>query len=216
MARPRPTSVTVMGILNIVFGSLLLLCGVCAGVLVLLMLGNNSMFNVGGVNPVRELMDGIKREIPAYPAVIIASTVGGLILNALLIVAGIGLLKMQGWARVLSIIYSVITILEQIGMLIFTIAIVNPAMSRVEHELERRFAGRLPPGAMGGDSMAQNIGNVIGALLGMTYAIILLIMMLLPRVRAALSAGPPLEESLADRYEESGEEYERKRDPWNY
>jgi hypothetical protein len=206
-----------MGILNIVFGSLFLLCTVCGGALLLMMLGNSSMFQIGGVNPVQDMWDFVKREIPAYPAIAIGSLVAGLVLNALLLISGIGLLNMQNWARVLALIYSVITIIEQIGSLIFTIAYVNPVMTRWEADFHRRFAGRLPPGGMGGgDSAFQNLTTVAGAILGMVYAIVLLVMMLRPSVAAAFGTGPPPEEPLADRYGEGGDEYERRRDPWNY
>jgi len=50
----------------------------------------------------------------------------------------------------------------------------------------------------------------------MVYAIVLLIMMLRPSVAAAFGGGPAPEEPLADRYGEGGDEYERRRDPWNY
>jgi hypothetical protein len=90
-------------------------------------------------------------------------------------------------------------------------------MRRWEEDFQRRFVGRLPPGGMGGgDSVFQNVLSVAGAILGMVYAIVLLIMMLRPSVAAAFGAGPPPEEPLADRYGEGGDEYERRRDPWNY
>ena len=216
MARPRPTTVTVMGILNIIFGSLFLLCTICGGVLVLMMMNSSSMFAINGVNVLGDMWDYLKREVPAYPAITIASLVAGLILNVLLLVAGIGLLNMQNWGRVLSLVYSVISIIDQIAMLIFTIAYVNPATQRWQQDFARRMGARLPPGSLSGDSTFNNITSLIGGILGVVYAIVLLIMMLRPSVAAAFGSGPPPEEPLADRYGEGGDEYERRRDPWNY
>jgi hypothetical protein len=205
-----------MGILNIVFGSLFLICTLCGGIGLLMMMNSSSMFAVNGVNVLGDMWDYLKREVPAYPAITIGSLLAGLVLNIVLLVAGIGLLNMKNWGRVLSLIYSVISIVEQIGMLIFTLAFVNPATQRWQQDFLRRVGGRLPPGAMSSDSSLSNVLSVIGSVLGVAYAVVLLIMMLLPRVSAALSGGPPPEEPLADRYGEGGDEYERRRDPWNY
>src|SRR5262245_54997688 len=117
MAVQRPASVTVMGILNIVFGSLGLLCYVCVGVMFLALMGSTAGFP-GGVNPIQDMMNFMERQIPGYKAIMISSLILGFLLSVLLLVSGIGLLNMQGWARVLSILYSIIMILVQIGSLI--------------------------------------------------------------------------------------------------
>jgi hypothetical protein len=209
-----------MGILNIVFGSLFLLCTICGGVGLLMMMSDSSMFTINGVNVLSDMWNYLKREVPAYPAVTIASLVAGLILNVVLLVAGIGLLNMQGWGRVLSLVYSVVSIIDQIAMLIFTIAYVNPATQRWQQDFAQRMArqmgGRIPQGGLGGDSTFNNILSLIGGILGVVYAIVLLVMMLRPSVAAAFGSGPLPEEPLADRYGEGGDEYERRRDPWNY
>ena len=41
MARKRPTVLTVMGILNIVIGGLFLVCNLCAGIFLLVLVGGN-------------------------------------------------------------------------------------------------------------------------------------------------------------------------------
>src|SRR5690349_13696963 len=114
MARKRPAVVTVMGILNIVLGSLFLLCNLCGGVMLLVFLGTSAQGGgpfPGGVNPIADMWAFMGREVPAFPAVSIGELVLNFILCACLIISGIGLLNMRGWARVLALIYSVITIL---------------------------------------------------------------------------------------------------------
>ncbi len=218
MARQRPAAVTVMGILNIVFGSLGLLCYICGGIGLLMLFNSNALNLPGGINPFEDMKVFMSREVPAYWPIAIGQIVLGFIMSILLLVAGIGLLNMGGWARVLSIIYSIITILMQIGGLIFTLAYVNPAMERWQQQFMGRVGGRLPPGAMGGaDSTFNNLTSVVGAIIGMVYAIVLLIMMLQPRVSAAFS-GRAAQDDYAGGTADEGDDYERRRrrDQWDY
>ncbi len=207
MPRRRPTAVTVMGILNIVFGSLSLLCVTCLG-LVFLFMANQSGFG----NPVFEIWDAMKREMPAYPAVTTASLILGILMAAMLILAGIGLLNMQGWARVLSILYSIVMVLSQIGLLIFQLAYVLPGIQRVQ----QNFAAAFGPGpGNSGDQTAGTVWNVLVATVFIVYAILLLIMMLLPGVSAAFSGHAGLGDYDRDGYDrdryEDGDDYQRRR-----
>src|SRR5437764_618412 len=70
MARKRPTAVTVMGILNIVFGSLSLLCMACLGILMMAMFRSDMLVLPGGVNPVADMWEFMKREVPGYAVVL--------------------------------------------------------------------------------------------------------------------------------------------------
>jgi hypothetical protein len=216
MVTKRPTVLTVMGILNIILGSLFLLCTLCTGIFVLMMVNRSSIFDVRGVNVLGDMWDYMKREVPAYPAVTIGSVVEGLLADTLLVIAGIGLLNMQSWGRVLSIIYSVTTILMQVFTLIFTLAYVNPATERWQQDFARRVGGGIPAGGMGGDSTLNNIGSLVGTFFAIAYAVVLLIMMLQPRVGAAFAGPPPpLAPPDAGREDEGGDEYERqRRNPW--
>ncbi len=202
MARQRPTAVTVMGILNIVFGSLSLLCLACSGIILLIMANQSGLGN-----PVLELFEAMRREIPGYVPVTILSLTLGVLMAVLLIVAGIGLLNMRGWGRVLSIVYGIVTILTQIGAMIYQFAYVNPAMQRVHENLPPAFRG-----GMSGDPTFNAIMSMLGAILGMVYAIVLLIMMLLPGVSAAFGRGG---DNSGERYghdrPEEGDDYERRR-----
>ncbi len=207
-----------MGILNIVMGSLFLLCYLCNGIN--LIMQSSTLNRPGafgpGQDPAVEMAQRMQEEIPGITVFQVTNTLAHLALSILLLICGIGLLNMRGWARVGSIIYAVVTILVDMGALFYQLAFINPVMNRMFEELARR--GRMGPGgpSLAGLGTIINVVTVIVYLLLMIYAIILLIMMLLPRVRAAFASGPPPEESLAERYEEGGEEYERRRDPWNY
>src|SRR5262245_54748886 len=100
MRKPRrPGGVTAIAIINIVLGSLGLLLGVC-GIIGLLML--QDVMQVPGMAQLKEAQDAVAREVPFYAAMQIASVVVLLILSAVLLTGGIGLLAMQNWARVLT------------------------------------------------------------------------------------------------------------------
>jgi hypothetical protein len=84
----KPTSVTVFGVLNCVFGGLGLLCTPISAVL-----GLASMYKTMGVTP-------------AYTAWNIIAAVIGFGFSIWLITLGIGLLTMKRWARRGSVIYA--------------------------------------------------------------------------------------------------------------
>ena len=85
----------------------------------------------------------------------------------------------------LSIAYSILTILEKLGSLVFALALVNPAQARWALDYQRRHPG-----------FEANVGNnpgecwckVIGVVICLAYANVLLMMMLLPSVSAAVDA----------------------------
>src|SRR5262245_7988109 len=122
MPRERPTVLTTMGVLNIVFGSVFLLCAVCSGMVHLLQFHPPGVFP-GRVNPASDLWAFLSREVPAYPVVLVGHLVLGGVLNLLLLVAGIGLLNQQAWARVVSLVYAILTLLSQLGVLVFWVAV---------------------------------------------------------------------------------------------
>src|SRR5262245_45794346 len=110
MAQARPTSVTVMAILNIIFGSLFTLMCMCEGAsLVMNAAGMNP--GQGGNDPNVRMMEQLMSELPGYMVVRVATFLLNFSLSVLLLVSGIGLLNMKSWARVASIIYGVVNIL---------------------------------------------------------------------------------------------------------
>ena len=213
MARPRPTSVTVMGILNIIFGSLFLLCYLCNGVS-LIMQSSNRGGGFGGANdPGVELMNQMQAEIPGFMAYQVGSSLLHLTLSILLLTSGIGLLNMANWARILCIFYAILTILSQIGALIFQLAYVNPAMNRWQQEFIARqgAAGRMGAADPTGNVAMSNVQSVGGAVIGMIYAIVLLVIMLLPSVSAAFAGRSVYRDDDRERYEDDDEDLGRER-----
>jgi hypothetical protein len=213
MVKQRPVVVTVMGILNIIFGGIWLLIYTCVGVLLLFLFIALSQAEVAREREVRELKElwtVINREVPGFNAFLIVSLVLSLLLPIIEIVAGIGLLRMRSWGRVLSIFYSAAVIASSIASLIYRFGVVNPGMERAMRDWVAQKGAQMGPDPVG--SQFNNIFEVIGTFIGMSYAIILLIVMLLPTVSAAFrgetAIGGPYDRPDEDYYDEG---YERRR-----
>jgi hypothetical protein len=165
----RPASVMVFGILNLVFG-VLGLCGTVVSVGVLFFMPQNAQAG----NPVMELM----ASNPAYRLFNQVSIGLGFVATAVLIVAGIGLIRARPFGRTLSIGYSIYAILAGLaGLVVSYLFLVQPLM-------ERANAGGAGPeraAAIGG-----MIGGLAGGCLGQIYPILLLIFMCRRNVAEAL------------------------------
>jgi hypothetical protein len=206
-----------MGILNIVFGSLFLLCNLCTGFGLMFLFSSSSLFAVPGFNIGPDMLEFLKQEVPGYVPVTVSHLVLSLILDIALLVSGIGLLNVQRWGRVLALIYCVVSIPLQLGMTVFTVAAVNPAMQRWQLDFVRRMGAQFPPGAMGGNSLSNNLMSMVGGILWIVYAVVLLIMMVVPGTRAAFSGGMPPGEPFRDRpYAIDDEDrFRRRRNEWD-
>lgn len=161
----RPTSVTVFGILNIVFGALALIC---------------TPFSLAFLfvpNPAMETPAMAAFANPAYRAWTLAMGVAGMGVSVLLIVAGIGLLKCRPWGRKISIGYAVYTIVASlVGAAVSAIMLASVANSA--------SGGSPETGVM----LAGGIGGTIGgACFALIYPIILLVFMFRPSVVDACS-----------------------------
>ena len=153
-ARTRPTSLSVFGIINIVFGFFGLLCAPF-GIISSFGQSTTSILSSEG-----------------FRAFTIASSLLGFILSGFLLTLGIGLLRMQNWARAGSAIYGWLTIaksLVSIGVILYFIA---PHLSHAQ-------------GAGMAEAIGGIVGGVFGGLFSMIYPILLIIFMQRPIARAA-------------------------------
>jgi hypothetical protein len=169
----RPTSLLVLGILNIVFG-VLGLCGTAA---------SSAMFFVempqdpGMPNPALELI----RSDSTYRLIMQTMIVLGCLASLALLVGGIGLLLVKAWGRTLSIGYAWYAIVAVVaGLLVNWLYLLQPMLSQ---------------GEAGGLGQAAAIGGAVGGMISgcfsVIYPVMLLIFMYRPAVRAAF--GPPPE-----------------------
>jgi hypothetical protein len=157
-----------------------------------------------GPNPFAE-MQSMFDAVPGFiPYTIVGSIMGGL-MAVVLIVAGVGLLRLRPWAWWACIVYSVYTILATIVNTVYTMAVVNPAMQQwaAEHT-QPQGAPQMP--MMWGGGMSNAI-TVFGGLFAVAYPIALLIVMFLPQVRAAFGRGvgqPRYPEEVAEEEDDLG------------
>jgi hypothetical protein len=202
MRQQRSTAATVMGILSIVFSSLSLVMCFCVGGWALFVSALSRM-NPMGINLLTLRWDMMNQQIPGYAAVEISSYILGLVLAVALLIGGIGLLHLQNWARVLCLIYSVISLLAHLGLLVYFLAFVNPALGRMREEwLRQQQAGRIP----GGQAPMRGLDDAVTVLFGgvnIAFAISLLVVLLLPNVSAAFTGRVPRRDDWYDRYDDS-------------
>jgi len=170
MSRPRPAMIFVLGILNIVFGLIALTCT-----------GLEGLFfykpDILGETPMKpEFMAHLQAEIPGYSSFAGGYYAARALLSFLLIAAGVGLLAVQRWGRWLGLIYSVTTIALQAGNAFFQIQFVNPVT--VRYFQQPQFLDQ------------HNLESVIFAILGGVYALVLGVLLCLPRARASFNVEP--------------------------
>ncbi len=152
----RPTSVTVFGVLNLVFGVL----GLCGVGFALVSLG----MNAPGTNPVYDLM----RASPILLYWTYASSVLGAIFTVILIVSGIGLLMDKGWGRLLGLAYAGFTILFGLLGLVVNAVFLFPGLLELADSSSPEVMG----GAIGG-----MVGGFAGGCLGLIYPVVLIVFM---------------------------------------
>lgn len=163
----RPTSVTVFGILNIVFGALGLICTPFS--LALLFVPTES--------PVMNTPAMAAFNNPAYRAWTLSMGVAGMVVAVLLIVAGIGLLQCRPWGRKMSIGYAVYTMV---------MSLVSAGVSAVW--LTSMAGGAAEGGPQAGAMLFGGIGGAVGGTcIALIYPIFLLVFMFRPGVIQACS-----------------------------
>jgi hypothetical protein len=196
--RKRPTPVTVIAILNIVFGAIFTLIYICGGIVTLVVV-NLAYSPTPHPDKQARLLLGILKEtlieapvrhIPYYPQVQLGTIIFDVVMTFIILIAGIALLRMRSWARIACIGYAVLSILVRIGTLIYALAVVVPAQDKIQADVNDWLASNLPPGAQippdaGSNPVLEGVGPVFGFSCGLIYPVVVLIIMLLPSVTAA-------------------------------
>jgi len=160
----RPGVVTTFGVLNIVFAALGLI-GVIGAISTLSMSAASDNYVVK-----------VMRDNPTYLMWIKISIPLSLLALAALLAAGIGLLRLKAWARVLSIAYAIWAIVTGLVALVLNyLFLARPLMEEAARKESAESAG-----LMGGA-----VGSLFGGCFGLVYPIILLIFMTRPTVIAA-------------------------------
>ena len=166
----RPTSALALGLISIALGAL----GICGGLFSLTMQAArirlpNAPQIPADVQSLLNLLQGFR-----------------VLLHVVLIVSGIGLIRVRNWGRILSMVYAVADIPATLASACVTAKMVLPAAAKVAPP-------NVPPGAMEA-IMFVSLGA--GATCGLIYPIVLLVMLNLKSVREpftrSASAPPPI------------------------
>jgi hypothetical protein len=218
MQKRRPVSVLVIAILQLVIGGLGIVCGLCAGAG---SVAGDNPFQAGAANnpeqvKLKELTKKLEektkeiqeRKVPAKRAYEIGNQVLNWVLSIAMVLSGIGLLKMQSWARLLAILYAVVSFLHKVVVAIYTFAFLNPAHQEALEQIpaqDRQTLGPIMTFAL--------IFAGIMVFVTMIYPLVVLIVMVLPSVTRAFRPRDRerefAEEDEREAYRDSGEFEER-------
>lgn len=200
MAQKRPTAVSVIGILNLIFGGLKLLGQGCVGIIGLigiLVIMNAPQPAAGQPDPVGDvkgLVKAIDQAMPAVKFIMGFELILGTILAVVLIFGGIGLLRMRRWGRTLSFVYAIVTLIVTNAGAIYSAVQVQPAMAKAVQKWQEQMVAKqkaqgkavaAPP--MANNPFAGGVGSLVGVVLGSAYAIVILIVLNLAHVRKAFA-----------------------------
>jgi hypothetical protein len=201
---PRPTWVTVIAIIHLVFGGFGLIAGVCGGI-------------VQAIGPMKfvpqppppppgskvppfptdlapRLQRYLQTECPVYDTYLMTQIVLGLILSAMLVAAGIGLLSMRPWSRRLSLAYAAGSVAFQLAGVAYTLLFMIPAMTSFYEQIGKEYPAFAP------FLMFSRVTAWMGAAaapVGLVYPIIVFVLLRRPGV-AAIFAGASRPNDLVD------------------
>jgi hypothetical protein len=193
----RPASVTVIAILNLVFGGLWLLCGLAN--LGMQASGMQNMFmNMGNVNAnpsndpqvakqiakqqeIQKQAMEFSRKINSSPTQY-ATQLQNIVLSILLIVSGIGLLNMASWGRILSFVYAALSILSNLALVVMMLMVNVP----LAQEFADKVSGQGPEVQLVATLVKAGVYvGIIVPIASMIYPAIVLILLVRPSVAAA-------------------------------
>jgi hypothetical protein len=173
---PRPTSVTVLAIIAIAWGSLATLASLLA---LVQYLGINF-----GPNPV---MDALRRD-----RLVLSVSVGGIVVRLILSIAllwsGIGSLALKPAARLMMIWYAILDIAASVALVLVNLAVVNPRTEQIMLQVVASNPQLNTP-AMKSIMRISSYGGIVLALLLLVWPGLILYFMTRPRVKDAFRRG---------------------------
>jgi hypothetical protein len=192
MEKQRPTAVLVIAILHFVFAAL----GVCGLISLAVQPAMQAAQPADQQRLQREMEAKMAEKIPGYQAQQVGDMAVNILFTIMLFAAGLGLLQMQNWARLLSIVYAVLSLLHKAFMLVFGLVFVQPVLSPLMNEVVAQSPDfqKMDPKQVEQVSQlmstAITTGMVCCPLVMMVYPVVVLIVMMLPGVRRAFQGGP--------------------------
>jgi hypothetical protein len=191
-----------VAILNIVFGTVGTLVGLVGGVAfawyvnavpgIMARLAQQT-----GKPPMPDLVSLAQERAPGFLPLAYVSIVFVGLMGLLLLVSGLGLLKMRSWAWWGSIVFAVLTIAQQTAGVYFNVKYTNPLMAEYYREMdkwEQQIMPNRPPNPIYHmwDNSSLMVGmSLFGIVINCAYPTVLLILLLRRDVRTAFKDTPP-------------------------
>jgi hypothetical protein len=195
MRKPdRPTSVTVIAVLLLVFG-VLGLCGSGYALAVTLSGSSNLVAppgaggktSSGGGPP--DIQAEMEKQIPNYKAIKTVQLSVSTLVLLLQLLAAVGLLNLQGWGRKLALAWAVLHILEALVNIVYGLLVEMPAMNNVLAQLSSSGGPAGPIAAQAGQ-----VSLVVGyafSLLFLIFPVLVLVYLNKPHVKRAFAGLMP-------------------------
>src|SRR5262245_14325049 len=252
----NPSAARTIGVLNIVFGSLLLLCVICSGLNLAMQSAMGPMF----AGQQQQMQQAIEQEWKAkvneleaqekaakdekekqelrarqqalraqpqpkmpdftkltgdqhFLGYTIADVATGIILNVLLLISGIGLVRLKEWGRKMANWTAALKIVRLVALNSYFALVVVPVFvhgfTSIFQEMFEEMGKAGPPGQrMPGQAELTQMGTMIGVMMtvyavalvifGVIYPIVVLCVLTRPRVKAACkptTSGQPIADS---------------------
>jgi hypothetical protein len=194
-----PPTIMVIAILNLIFGGFGFLCFFCSG------LGAIFFKSIAGAFATPGVQFGADfgfQDVPGYMVDQYLRAGLGVLTNAFLILSGIGLLRLKAWGRGLGLAYGIITIVSELGLMIFHLYYLNPAIgvAAKANVKEAMAKANSPANANAAIDFVTsttwlNVVSILTAVVLLIYPIIVVIILSRRSVTQALNA--PLVEPLA-------------------
>jgi hypothetical protein len=188
-APPVPSSAPkVLGVLSIIFGSIVLLFGLlasCGG------LAGQGISKVGQLAPQDQKLEAMKVALSYMSTIYTAIGIQGLILtvmSSLLLAIGIGQVRYRRWAGAWSVTWGGLALVALCGMVAISFLMIGPAYQKMFDAIARGTPSGTIPTAFSG-SMANIFGGTSGVMTVLFYApypILLLIFFTREHVRASM------------------------------
>lgn len=190
MAARRPTSVLVVAILQIVFGSLGVLCGACAPLGLIQQQNAAQDFRSGPKNGLSERQREAFARFAEKSNANLPFTAGAMALSLLgailMLSGGIGLLNMKPWGRPVTMAWGGLAIVYHLGSFGYLAGVTYPQMN--EFMTEFKGGGNSPVAdAMLIGMQAGMITGIAVGVLSIFYAAFILFLINRPEVVAAFS-----------------------------
>ena len=108
----------------------------------------------------------------------------GVLTGSLLLISGIGFLKMKWWSRILTFVYVVVAIVWAVAAMVIQQKVVTPAMKEFTLKIQ---ASTGQPNPLLDNPLFMAIAYAMGMLAAFALPVVLFVLMLVPAVRLGLA-----------------------------